>query len=142
MRVRISRFLMPAGMGLAALMLGAAALPPVIAASGGLWEVSRSASGANAERRCVPSASVLAQWEHRNAQCSRTVLSSTATQAVINYTCPGGGFGRSHIRVITPRTLRIETQGISQGLPFSYVLHARRVGECPTSLRSRLTRRG
>ena len=143
MRVRVNRFLMPAGMGLAALALGAAALPPVIAGSSGLWECSRSASGANAERRCVPSASVLAQWEHRQVQCTRVVLSSSATDAVINYTCPKGGFGRSQIRVITPRTLRIETQGIAtDGLPFNYVLHARRLGDCPASLSSRLSRKG
>jgi hypothetical protein len=133
---------MPAGMGLAALTVGAAALPPIIADSAGLWEVSRSATGANPERRCVPSASTLAQWEHRKLQCSRTVLSSSANEAVIHYTCPGGGFGRAQIRVITPRTLRIETQGISDGLPFNYVLHARRVGECPASLRPRLTGKG
>ena len=129
-------------MGLAAVMLGAATLPPVIRDSGGLWEVSRSATGANAEKRCVPSASVLAQWEHRRAQCTRVVISSTATESVIHYTCPDGGFGHSKVRVITPRTLRIETQGISGGFPFNYVLHARRVGDCPTSLRSRLTGKG
>lgn len=130
------------GAVLAAAALGAATLPPVIAGSGGLWEVSKSATGANAERKCVPNASALAQWEHRNAACSRTVLSATATEAVINYTCPKGEFGRSHVRVITPRTLRIETQGISQGFPFNYVLHARRLGDCPTSLRPRLNNRG
>lgn len=124
---------MPAGMGLAALVLTAAALPPVIAGSGGLWEVSRSATGTNAERRCVRSASALAQWEHRSARCNSTVLSSSASESVISYTCRGGGFGRSHIRVITPRTLRIETQGISGGYPFAYVLHARRVGDCAVS---------
>ena len=100
------------------------------------------ATGANAEKRCVPSASVLAQWEHRRAQCTRVVISSTETESVIHYTCPDGGFGHSKVRVITPRTLRIETQGISGGFPFNYVLHARRVGDCPTSLRSRLTGKG
>ena len=133
---------MPAGMGLAALVLGAAALPPIIAEAGGLWEVSRSASGANAEKICVPQAAVLAQWEHRRGQCTRVVISSTATDAIIHYTCPGGGFGHSKMHVLTPRTIRIETQGISEGFPFNYVLHARRVGNCPTSLRPRLTASG
>lgn len=130
MRVRVSPYLMPAGMGLAALVLVAAALPPVIAGSGGLWEVSRSATGAHAERFCAPQAAMLAQWEHRRNQCTRVVISSTATEAVIHYTCTGGGFGQSKVRVITPRSLRIETQGIADGLPFNYVLHARRVGNC------------
>jgi hypothetical protein len=133
---------MPAGMGLAALAVSAATLPPVIGSSAGLWEVSKSATGANAERRCVPQAAALAQWEHRRGQCTRVVISTTASEAVIHYTCAGGGFGQSKLKVITPRTLRIETQGISGGLPFNYVLHARRVGDCPASLRPRLTGRG
>ncbi len=129
---RVARFLMPVAAGVAALVLGAATLPPAIADSGGLWEVSRSATGAGAEKSCVPQASVLAQWEHRKAQCTRVVISSTATEAIIHYTCPAGDFGHSKMKVITPRTLRIETQGISGGFPFNYVLHARRVGDCPT----------
>ena len=142
MAVSVSPFLMPFGLGAAALALGGAMLPPVIADSGGLWEVSRSATGAGAERSCVPQATALAQWEHRGAQCTRVVISSSATEAVIHYTCPAGDFGQSKMKVITPRTLRIETQGISDGFPFNYVLHARRVGECPASLRPRLTRKG
>jgi hypothetical protein len=35
--------------------------------------------------------------------------------------------------VITPRSIRIETQGISGDLPFNYVLQARRIGECTAS---------
>jgi len=135
----MNRFLMPAGLALAALALAAATLPPTIAGSGGLWELSRSATGTNPERRCVPQAAVLAQWEHRGARCTRVVISATATEAVIHYTCTGRGFGQSRLKVITPRTLRIETQGISGGFPFNYVLHARRVGNCPTPLRPRLT---
>jgi len=116
----------------AGLALGAASLPSVIADSGGLWEVSHSATGSGAEKSCVPQAAVLAQWEHRRAQCTRVVISATDTDAVIHYTCPRGGFGHSQIHVLTPRTLRIETQGISDGYPFNYVLHARRVGNCST----------
>lgn len=142
MRVCVPKLLMPVAGLTAAAALGAASLPSVIADSGGLWEVSHSATGANPEKICVPQAAVLAQWEHRRAQCTRVVISSTATDAVIHYTCPGGGFGHSKIHVLTPRTLRIETQGISGGYPFNYVLHARRVGDCPTSLRPRLTKAG
>jgi hypothetical protein len=136
MRVGVGKFLMPAGMGLAALALGAAALPPVLSQSGGLWEVSRSATGSKADKVCAPQAAAFAQWEHRRIRCTRTILRSSATDAVINYTCPSGDFGRSHVRVITPRTLRIETQGISQGFPFNYVLHARRIGNCPGQTQS------
>ena len=130
---------MPVGAGLGTLALAAATLPPTIAGSGGLWEVSRSATGTNPERRCVPQAAALAQWEHRRAQCTRVVITGGATEAVIHYSCTGRGFGQSRLKVITPRTLRIETQGISEGFPFNYVLHARRIGDCGTPLRPRLT---
>jgi hypothetical protein len=115
------------GAGLPAAALVPHALAP---AMGGLWEVSRSASGQNPTRICVASPDQLAQFEHRQRQCSRTVVSDSGTQALISYTCPGGGFGQSKMTLITPRSLKIETQGISDNLPFNYQLHARRVGEC------------
>lgn len=118
---------MPIGIGLA---LGAAALPPFLTGSGGRWEVSRSATGSAAEKVCLAQPAMLAQWEHRGGRCTRVVISSSEREAVIHYTCAGGDFGRSQVRVITPRTLRVETQGISGGFPFNYVLHARRTGNC------------
>lgn len=115
---------------LAAGLLAAAAPAPLHGVEGGAWEVSRSATGAGAVRVCVPAVTVLAQWEHRNQPCTRVVISSGPAAEVVQYTCPGGNFGRSAITVITPRSLRIETQGISGGLPFAYTLTARRTGGC------------
>lgn len=129
MQVPVSPFLMPAAV-LTVLVLGAATLPPVLTDPNGLWEVSRSATGVGAEKSCVPQAAALALWEHRGAKCTRSIISSTAAEAVIHYTCQGKDFGHSSVKVITPRTLRIQTQGISQGFPFNYVLHARRIGNC------------
>jgi hypothetical protein len=115
----------------AAVVIAAASAPLSLRAlSGGLWEVSRSATGAGAVRECVGSPAALAQWEHRRSACTRVVLSDKPGEAVIHYTCPAGDFGRSRITVITPRTVRIETQGIHGGEPFFYNLHARRVGDC------------
>ena len=51
-------------------------------------------------------------------------------RAEIIYSCAGGGFGQSKVEQITPRSLRIETQGISRDAPFHYVVQARRVGNC------------
>lgn len=113
--------------GVAALAAPPAALRGV---ASGMWEVSRSADGSGAVRQCVADPSGLAQWEHRGSACTRVILSDKGTEAVIHYTCPAGDFGRSRLKVITPRTLRIETQGIHSGEPFFYNLHARRVGNC------------
>ena len=117
---------------LSAAALAAAAVPRALApASGGLWEVSRSANGHNPTRICVASADLLAQFEHRQRRCSRTVVSDSGNETLISYNCAGGGFGQSKMTLITPRSLRIDTQGISDNLPFHYQLHARRVGDCP-----------
>ena len=116
---------------LAAGLLAAASLPRALApAQGGLWEVSHSATGHSATRICVASPDLLAQFEHRQNRCTRSVVSDSGTQTLISYNCAGGGFGQSKMTLITPRTLRIDTQGISDNLPFHYQLHARRVGDC------------
>ena len=73
----------------------------------------------------------LAQFEHRGRHCASNVLSDHGSSTVIQYSCGGAGFGRTQIDVITPRSLRISTQGISDGLPFNYVLQARRIDDCP-----------
>jgi hypothetical protein len=118
-------------MVMAGLLLIAAAGPRALApASGGTWEVSFDARGAAARSLCLADPVLLGQWEHRAARCQRFILSDHDNKAVIDYTCGEGGFGRSEITVLTPRTLRIATQGIARGAPFNYVLHARRVGNC------------
>ena len=115
----------------AAMMVGAAAAPhALLPAMGGLWEVGQNADGHGAQKICVPSPVMLGQYEHRNGRCTRTVITDSGSEAVIRYTCADGGFGQSKITLLTPRTMRIETQGISGNLPFSYKLHARRVGDC------------
>ena len=120
-----------AGAAIAIVTLGAAQRPATLAVtSGGLWEISGVPGAKAPERMCVADTAVLAQYEHRGQMCTRLVISDTPTATVIHYTCPGGGFGRSKLTLVTPRSLRIETQGISDDLPFNYVLQARRVGEC------------
>jgi hypothetical protein len=120
------------GVALGVCLLSVAATAPraLDAASGGLWQVARSAKGDPEQALCVADPILLGQWEHRGGQCSRVVLSDHGDKAVIDYRCADGGFGRSEMTLLTPRTLRIATQGISAGAPFNYVLHARRVGNC------------
>jgi hypothetical protein len=98
--------------------------------SGGLWEISGAPGARVPPRLCIADTAVLAQFEHRAQMCTRLVISDTPPTALIHYTCAGGGFGRSKMTLITPRSIRIETQGISENLPFNYVLQARRVGDC------------
>ena len=106
---------------------GPRALAPAI---GGLWQVSGKANGEGARSACVAAPVELAQWEHRGGRCTSVVIADRGNKATVHYTCAGGGFGQSEMTLVTPRTLRIATQGISRGQPFNYVLHARRSRGC------------
>ena len=117
----------------AVLTLAAAARPATLAeTSPGLWEMTGLPNSNAAARQCVADTAALAALEHRGQSCKQVVISDTPSSAVIEYTCAnGGGFGRTKVTLLTPRSLRIETQGISAKFPFNYVVQARRIGECP-----------
>lgn len=118
--------------GAVALLALAAAQHPatLMQTSPGLWEVSGAPGASGPIRECVGDTAALAQFEHREKNCTRVVISDHQASAMIHYTCAGGGFGQSQITLITPRSLRIQTQGISDNLPFNYVIQARRIGDC------------
>ena len=128
---RARRTLAIAGSAAALLLtLGAAARPFVLArAGGGLWEIDRVGPGQRA-RLCLPDPNALASIEHRGQACTRVIVREMPNSALVHYTCTGGGFGQSQINAITPRSLRIETQGIAAKAPFQYTFQARRVGDC------------
>jgi len=116
---------------LCALGIGAAIKPGGLASAWpGLWEISRSATGVNPQRVCLADLGFLARWEHRRASCSVTKLTEKANLETFDYQCGAGGFGRTDITLLTPRSLRIRTQGISNGLPFDETLQARWVRQC------------
>lgn len=126
------KFLLGAAAGAGAIVLLGAAQPHAALSqvNPGLWEIA-GMPGGKPLRECVADPAVLAQLEHRKRSCARKITSDNGTQTVINYTCAAKDFGSSKMTVITPRSMRIETQGISDNMPFNYVLQARRVGDCP-----------
>ena len=115
----------------AVLLIAAAQLPTLAQTLPGLWEISGVPGSRLPVRQCVTDVASLAKFEHRGKACTSKVLKNAGSSAAIEYSCGSAGFGHSEIEVITPRSLRISTQGISDGLPFNYVLQARRVDECP-----------
>lgn len=112
-----------------ALLVGGASLPSALTGSGE-WEISKSASGTDGEKACLTDPALLMQWEHRTKQCTRVIITSSVDRAEVHYTCTGGGFGTSRVEMLTPRSVKIEAQGISDGYPYAFTLHARRVGAC------------
>ena len=116
--------------------LGAAQPPsPLAQAQPGLWEVGGVPGIVTPARMCVADIGVLARFEHRARNCSASTVRQGGTMSVIDYNCGAAGFGHSEVNVITPRSLRIATQGISDGLPFNYVLQAHRIADCPIATR-------
>lgn len=110
--------------------LAAADRPAIFAQiNPGLWEVS-GGEGRRQIRQCISNPRTFAQFEHRGASCTSDLVRDMPTSAQVRYSCSGGSFGTTEITVLTPRSLRIETQGISKGAPFHYVLQARRIGSC------------
>jgi hypothetical protein len=64
--------------------------------------------------------------------CSRLVIENERTSATVHYSCPGAGWGRTTLRITTPRSARIDTQGIAANAPFDVSVDARRTGDCGT----------
>jgi len=112
-----------------ALLVGGASLPSAMIGPGE-WLISRTLADEGGEKICLTDPALLMQWEHRTRQCTRVILTSSADRAEVQYTCTGGEFGTSRVEMLTPRSVKINAQGISDGYPFAFTLHARRVGPC------------
>lgn len=129
--------------GLLLLMTGvaqAAAAQPLPPASGGmsltalkqietgLWQLE--VKGRPPRMMCVADPLSLVQIEHDQTGCSRFVVANEPRSSTVHYSCQRNGWGRTTIRVETPRLVSIQTQGISRNAPFDYLVEGRRVGEC------------
>jgi hypothetical protein len=126
-----------AAAGVAMLTLVAAQPPAALGTtSAGDWELTGVPGDKGPLRQCVSDLMMLTQFEHRGHHCTSTVISDHGNSTIVQYTCGAAGFGRTQIDVLTPRSLRISTQGISDGLPFNYVMQARRMGDCTKSASS------
>lgn len=113
------------------LALSAASSPRVLTrATGGLWEIEGVPGAPRRQRICLADPGILAQLEHRREGCTRVIVRDGSSSAEVHYTCSGNGFGQTVITSLTPRSLRVETQGISGNAPFHYTFQARRVGNC------------
>ena len=120
--------------GIAAAAGWAAHTPKSLAGvAGGLWELSGVPSAKAPVKQCVANPVELAFVEHQTAGCTHLVLGDAGDLLRLSYKCSGGGFGQATIKTLTPRSLRVEVQGISSGAPYGYVMQAHRVGDCPVT---------
>ncbi len=96
----------------------------------GRWELRRHDEPGAPRRLCLSDGRRLIQLGHPGQNCSRIVVEDTESEVTVQYTCPGQGYGRTQIRRESDSLVQVDTQGIAQGLPFAYVVEARRVGRC------------
>lgn len=96
----------------------------------GRWEVRLREPGAPSQRICLSDGRRLIQLRHAEAVCERFVVQDNNSEVIVQYTCRGKGYGRTHIRRETSRLVQIDSQGIAGGLPFEFSAEARRVGDC------------
>ena len=84
---------------------------------------------------CIADPQVLLQLRHRGATCQRFVVENGANGGRVTYSCPGLGNGDTRVVVETPRLIRLETQGMNRGLPFTEEYEGRRTGACASAAR-------
>jgi hypothetical protein len=106
-----------------------APLPALAGVQPGQWALKSRNAGEN-RSMCVADPRALLQVRHSGVACNRFVIASNPKDATVHYSCPGAGYGRTTVRVETPRLMQIESQGIADREPFALTFEARRVGEC------------
>lgn len=95
----------------------------------GAWEI-RERGADRARRVCLRSERDLVQLRHRGLSCRRIVIEDNATDATVQYSCGGSGYGRTYIRRESPDLVQLRTDGFEGGAPFSFEAEGRRVGDC------------
>lgn len=111
----------------------AASLAALNAIQPGQWALRARSGTGPIKTLCLGDVRQLLQIRHSGAACTRFVIGNDPSQAVVTYSCPGMGNGRTSVRVETPRLIQIDSQGIAANEPFELALEGRRVGECPAS---------
>jgi len=96
----------------------------------GNWSLSYRDDEPELEKVCLAVGKELIQLRHARLKCHSTVVDDTANETTVQYTCPGNGYGRTHIRRESDHLAQVDTQGIENGLPFAFSAEARWVGAC------------
>lgn len=96
----------------------------------GNWELRIREAGGGVESICLDNGRKLIQLRHPLDQCSSVIVEDTRTEVTVQYTCPGRGYGLTHIRWESKRLAQIDSRGIVRGAPFDFSAEARRVGDC------------
>lgn len=94
----------------------------------GLWQLD--VEGKAPRQVCVTDPMALVQIEHDQPGCSRFAIANEPKSATVHYSCQRAGWGRTTVRIETPRAVAIQTQGIARNAPFDYAVQAKKIGAC------------
>jgi hypothetical protein len=119
-----------AGLASAPLIAQSAELSMFDALAKGSWNLRFRDNGAQTQRICLRSGRELIQLKHKQPGCSRFVVTDKPDEIVVQYTCPGNGYGRTSVRRESNALVQVQTQGIYNGTPFSHSGEARHSGSC------------
>lgn len=136
----VQRFISTIGLRLAAIVVASAAVALPVAAQApelvmlaglqkGAWTLRIRDTGAQ-QRICVRDGRELIQIQHRQPACRSFVVSDQPDQVIVQYTCPGNGYGRTSVRREGNGLLQVQSQGIHNGTPFAFSGEARFAGRC------------
>jgi hypothetical protein len=95
----------------------------------GAWTLRNRDDGSQ-RQICMRTGREFIQLRHRGSGCSRFVVRDGPSEVVVQYTCPGNGYGRTSIRSEGSGLVQIQSQGIEGGTPFAFSAEARHVGSC------------
>lgn len=97
----------------------------------GSWQLSNRGDGVDGKARvCLVNGRELIQLRHSRQRCRSTIVDDTPNEVTVQYSCPGNGYGRTHIRRESDELVQLDSQGIENGLPFAFSAEARWVGSC------------
>lgn len=105
---------------------------PLAQLAPGEWQL-KEIGGTDVRSVCAADPGALLQVQQPGQACARTVVDSAGRSLTVHYSCGGRGHGRSVLTVHTPRSIRLETQGIATGMPFNTDYDGRFVGPCGRS---------
>ena len=95
----------------------------------GEWQLKSIGTNAPAQTLCIADPRVLIHYGHDVVQCQHSVVANDANTTTLHYTCKAS-HGQTTVKVATPRSFNLETQGIINGAPFEDEFEARRIGAC------------
>lgn len=96
----------------------------------GRWELRERGAGGDVESLCLDNGRALIQLRHAGFACSSVIVQDEPHEVTVQYTCRGHGYGRTHIRRESNSLVQLDSQGIVNGLPFSFAAEGRRAGTC------------